>query len=193
MRAINKTVTVLAVLLLAPAANAHTFGVDGTGLVVGLVHPLVGLDHLLALVGAGLWAGWLGGGARYLLPAGFLAGMLGGALLAWGGLTMPWVEPMIAVSVLLFGVLAASAVRLSLLVGTAVLFAFALFHGHAHGTELPQAAHPALYVLGFLLASAAVQAAALGLAASLRKGRFAVLARLAGGAAAAFGGSWLLT
>ena len=193
MRAINKIVTVLAVLLLAPAANAHTFGVEGAGLVAGLVHPLVGLDHLLALIGAGLWAGWLGGGARYLLPAGFLAGMLGGALLVWGGVAMPWVEPMIAVSVLLFGILAASAVRPSLLVGTAVLFAFALFHGHAHGAELPQAAHPALYVLGFLLASAAVQAAALGLATSLRRGRFAALARVAGGAVAALGGSWLLS
>lgn len=192
MRTINRTVLVLGLLLLAPAANAHTFGAGGAGLAAGLVHPLIGVDHLLALIGAGLWAGWLGGGARYLLPAGFLAGMLGGALLAWGGVAVPLVEPMIAVSVLLFGILAATAVRPSLLLGVAVLFAFALFHGHAHGTELPQAAQPALYVLGFLSASALIQGGAVYLATGLRSGRLAAAVRVAGGAVAALGGGWLL-
>jgi urease accessory protein len=192
MRAGNKTIALVGLLLLAPVANAHTFGAGGAGLGAGLVHPLIGLDHLLALIGAGLWAGWLGGGARYLLPAGFLAGMLGGALLAWAGLAVPLVEPMIAISVLLFGVLAASAVRPSLFLAVIVLFAFALFHGHAHGAELPQAAHPALYVLGFLATSALVQGVAVRLAISLRSGRLVAVVRVAGGAVAGLGGAWLL-
>lgn len=156
------------------------------------MHPLIGLDHLLALIGAGLWAGWLGGRAQYLLPGGFLAGMFGGAMLAWGGVYLPMVEPMIAVSVLALGVFAASAARPSAAVGAAILFAFALFHGHAHGTELPQAAQPMLYVLGFLLSSALVQLATVHVSIALRSGRFAPLVRVAGAAVAALGGGWLI-
>lgn len=192
MRIINKSIVLAGLLILAPAAGAHTFGAEGAGFAAGVVHPLIGLDHLLALLGAGLWAGWLGGRAHYLLPGGFLAGMLGGALLAWGGVNLPLIEPMIAVSVLLFGVLAASAVRPSALQGAAILFAFALFHGYAHGTELPQAAHPALYVLGFLLTSAVVQGGAVRLCMSLRARRMSALVRVAGGAVVALGGGWLL-
>lgn len=192
MRMINKTMALVGLMLLAPAAGAHTFGAEGAGFTAGMLHPLIGLDHLLALIGAGLWAGWLGGRSQYLLPGGFLAGMLGGALLAWGGFAVPLVEPMIAVSVLVFGVLAASAARPSAIVGTVILFVFALFHGHAHGTELPQAAQPALYVLGFLLTSALVQLAAVRLAIGLRSGRLSGVVRIAGGAVAAVGGGWLV-
>lgn len=192
MRKIHTTLALTALMLLAPVAGAHTFGAEGAGFAAGVAHPLFGLDHLFALLGAGLWAGWLGGSARYLLPGGFLAGMLGGALLAWGGVGLPWVEPMIALSVLLFGLLAASAARPSAIAGSAVLFAFALFHGHAHGAELPQAADPVLYALGFLVTSALVQLAAERFAAGLRGGRFPVAARIAGGAVAALGGGWLI-
>jgi urease accessory protein len=192
MRTINRMLMLVGLLLLAPAAGAHTFGAHGAGFAAGLVHPFIGLDHLLALIAAGLWAGWLGGRARYLLPGGFLAGMLGGALLAWGGFALPLVEPMIAVSVLLIGVLAASAARLSAVVGGALLFAFALFHGHAHGSELPQAAQPLLYVMGFLLTSALVLLVAERLSTGLRSGRLSAVVRIAGGAVAAFGGGWLM-
>lgn len=192
MRTINRTLTLAALMLVTPIAGAHTFGAEGAGFMAGVLHPLIGLDHLLALIGAGLWAGWLGGRARYLLPGGFLAGMLGGALLAWGGFAVPLVEPMVAVSVLVFGVLAASAARPSAVVGTVILFAFALFHGHAHGTELPQAAQATLYVLGFLLTSALVQLAAVRLSIGLRSGRLSAFARIAGGAVAAVGGGWLV-
>ncbi|MDV3237711.1 MAG: HupE/UreJ family protein [Gammaproteobacteria bacterium] len=192
MRMFDKVLMLTGLMLTAPMAGAHTFGAEGAGFASGLVHPLLGPDHLFALLGAGLWAGWLGGRARYLLPGGFLAGMLGGALLAWGGVGLPWVEPMIALSVLLFGLLAATAARPPAVAGGAVLFVFALFHGHAHGTELPQTADPALYVLGFLLASAAVQLAAARIAVSLRGGRLSTLVRVTGGAVAALGGGWLI-
>lgn len=193
MRTINRTLALVGLMLLAPVASAHTFGAHGAGFAAGLVHPLIGLDHLLALIGAGLWAGWLGGRAQYQLPGGFLAGMLGGALLAWGGINLPLVEPMIAVSLLVIGLLAASAARPSAVVGSALLFAFALFHGYAHGTELPQTAQPMLYVLGFLLTSALVQLAAVRLAIGLRNGRLSsAFVRIAGGAVAAVSGGWLV-
>ncbi|HWS03883.1 MAG TPA: HupE/UreJ family protein [Gammaproteobacteria bacterium] len=192
MQTINRTLALVGLMLLAPVASAHTFGAHGAGFAAGLVHPLIGLDHLLALIGAGLWAGWLGGRAQYQLPGGFLAGMLGGALLAWGGFNLPLVEPMIAVSVLLIGVLAASAARPSAVIGSALLFAFALFHGYAHGTELPQTAQPALYVMGFLLTSALVLLVAARLSIGLRSGRLSAFVRIAGGAVAAVGGGWLV-
>lgn len=192
MRTINRTLTLVGLMLVAPVAGAHTFGAHGAGFAAGLVHPLIGLDHLLALIAAGLWAGWLGGRAQYLLPGGFLAGMFGGALLAWGGFTLPLVEPMIAVSVLLTGVLAASAARPSALIAGVLLFGFALFHGFAHGAELPQTAHPAMYVLGFLMTSALVLMVAARLATGLRLGRLSAFVRLAGGAVAAAGGGWLV-
>lgn len=192
MRTINRTLTLVGLMLVAPMASAHTFGAHGAGLAAGLVHPLIGLDHLLALIAAGLWAGWLGGRAQTLLPGGLLAGMFGGALLAWGGFTLPLVEPMIAVSVLLFGVLAASATRPSASLGAALVFVFALFHGFAHGSELPQTAQPALYVLGFLLTSALVLVVAARLSTGLRNGRLSAVTRIAGGAVAAIGGGWLM-
>jgi urease accessory protein len=192
MRIVSKLVAVALLALVTPIAGAHTLGADGAGFAAGVVHPLIGLDHLFALLAAGLWAGWLGGRAQYLLPAGFLAGMFGGAMLAWGGVYLPLVEPMIAVSVLVFGVLAASAVRPSAVLGAAILFAFALFHGYAHGTELPQTAQPALYVLGVLLTSALVQLVAVRLSIGLRSGRLSTLVRIAGGAVAAVGGGWLV-
>ncbi|MBI5462722.1 MAG: HupE/UreJ family protein [Gammaproteobacteria bacterium] len=181
MRAFTKLVMLVLLGVISPVAGAHTFGAEGAGFVAGMVHPLIGLDHLLALIGAGLWAGWLSGRAQYLLPSGFLAGLFGGALLAWGGVYMPFVEPMIVVSVLVVGVLAASAARPSAMLGTALLFVFALFHGHAHGTELPQTAQPLLYMLGLLIGSALVQLAALRVAVALRSKRLAML-----------GGGWLL-
>ena len=192
MRMINRTLTLVGLMLAAPLAGAHTFGADGAGIAAGLVHPLIGVDHLLALIAAGLWAGWLGGRAQYLLPAGFLAGMFGGALLAWGGFVLPLVEPMIAVSVLCIGMLAASAARPSAIAGSVLVFVFALFHGFAHGTELPQTAQPALYVIGFLLTSACVLVVAARLSTSLRSGRLSAVVRIAGGAVAAVGGGWLV-
>ena len=192
MRTINRTLTLVGLMLAAPLASAHTFGAHGAGIAAGIVHPLIGVDHLLALIAAGLWAGWLGGRAQYLLPAGFLAGMIGGALLAWGGFMLPLVEPMIAVSVLCIGMLAASAARPSAVMGSALVFVFALFHGFAHGTELPQTAQPALYVIGFILTSAFVLVVAARLSTGLRSGRLSALVRIAGGAVAAIGGGWLV-
>lgn len=192
MQTMHKTLAVIGLMLLAPAAGAHSFGAHSAGLAAGVLHPLLGLDHLLALIGVGLWAGWSRRGAHRHLPGAFLAGLGGGALLAWTGWNLPLVEPAIALSVFAFGALAASAVRPSLWLGSATVFAFALFHGFAHGTELPQAAQPTLYLLGLLTTSALVLFAALRLTTVLRSGRGVLLLRLAGGATAALGGAWLM-
>jgi urease accessory protein len=146
----------LGLVAVAQPAAAHSLGAGGTGLGAGLAHPLLGLDHLLALLGAGLWASWLGGRLRWALPAAFLGALFLGALLAWQGLVLPAVEPMIAASVLVFGLLGASAVRSGGLLGLIVTLGFGLFHGQAHGMELPLAAGATGYAIGLLLSSAAV-------------------------------------
>jgi urease accessory protein len=138
----------------APSAFAHTFGAHGMGLVAGLSHPLLGLDHLLAMTAVGLWAAQLGGQALWRIPLAFVTSMAAGALLGAYGLTLPGVEAGIAVSVLLLGLLIAAAARLPIAAGMGLVALFALFHGHAHGLEMPQAAAPWGYGLGMLLSTA---------------------------------------
>lgn len=87
----------------SPLAHAHTFGAQGAGWMEGLAHPLLGLDHLLAMTAVGLWAGRLGGAAPWRLPLAFLAFMAGGALTGASGIAVPLVEPAVASSVLVTG------------------------------------------------------------------------------------------
>ena len=133
-----------AIVLVAGAggAEAHIHGAHGAGLVDGVAHPFGGFDHLLAMVAVGLWAAQIGGRALWRLPAAFVAVMaMGGfAGAAWGSL--PMVEIGIAGSVLALGLFIALATRPSLALGVAIVGGFALFHGGAHGSELPQAAAP---------------------------------------------------
>lgn len=146
----------LATLLVSSTASpvlAHTFGAAGAGLGAGLVHPFLGLDHLLAMVAVGLWAAQQGGAATWRVPGAFVAVMALGGLFGMAGAPLPAVEFGIAGSVLLFGILVALSARLPTGAAMALVGFFALFHGHAHGTELPQTASPALYSLGFVLAT----------------------------------------
>jgi urease accessory protein len=170
----------------APAA-AHTFGAQGVDFAAGFGHPLLGLDHLLAMVAVGLWAAQLGGRAVWRVPAAFVAALAAGASLALAGVPLPAVEPGIMASVLALGLLVAFAVRLPSWAGMAVVALFALCHGHAHGAEMPQAAHPLLYGLGFVLASVLLHGVGIGL--GLGAGRLAVptLTRVAGAAVASVG------
>jgi urease accessory protein len=175
-----------AALLGAPGAEAHLIGEHGAGFEAGILHPLSGLDHLLAMIAVGIWAAQLGGRAIWAVPGAFVVCMVVGGVLAVTGVSMPLVEPGILGSVLLFGLLIASAARVPTVLGTAIVGLFALFHGHAHGTELPQAANPAAYALGFVLATSFLHAVGLGLA--LMIGRVApkpVLRVIGGGIAAA--------
>jgi urease accessory protein len=173
-----------AIAAAAAPAEAHTFGAAGAGLAGGFAHPLLGLDHLLAMVGVGAWAAQLGGRSRWGVPAAFVAMMALGGLLGASGLEAPLVEFGIAGSVLIVGCLVACNARLGTASAMAVVAVFALFHGHAHGAEMPAAANAALYGLGFAAATALLHAAGFAAAELARR---PMLVRLGGGAVAAAG------
>ena len=168
----------LAYVAILPVAEAHTFGSQGAGLMAGLTHPFVGLDHLLAMIAVGIWAGQLGGRAVWLIPLTFVSVMTAAATLASFGLLLPLVEPAIACSVLVLGLLIAGSVRLPTSVGVHLVSLFAVFHGYAHGLELPQAASPILYGAGFVLATALVHGLGIGFALNSRQHK--MLQRIAG-------------
>jgi urease accessory protein len=157
---------------LAGTALAHPGGsLLGAGLAEGLAHPLLGLDHLLALLAVGLLAARLGGAAVWRLPLAVLAALTLGGLLVFAGIVLPAGELVIAASVLVLGLMVAAALRLPLGPASALAAVFALFHGQAHGAGLPLAASPVLYGLGILAASTAL--IALGFALGRLAARFA--------------------
>ncbi|TWC69406.1 HupE/UreJ family protein [Herbaspirillum sp. SJZ099] len=127
----------------------------------GFEHPFSGIDHLLAMLAVGLWAAQNKQRALWVLPLAFPLMMVAGALLAIAGLSVPAVETGIAASVAVLGLLIAFAVRMPLWGSTLVVSLFALFHGYAHGTELPHGSSAAMYGIGFILATALLHAAGL--------------------------------
>ncbi len=176
----------VALLAAAPLAQAHILGAHGAGFTAGLSHPFLGLDHLLAMVVVGLWAAQLGRAAYWRVPLAFIGMMAAGAALAYSGVTLPAVETGIATSLLTLGLLIGFMTRMPVWLSSVIVGVFAVFHGHAHGTALSQAASAPLYAGGFIAATASLHGAgmALGQAAS---GRLAWLARVAGFAVAGSG------
>lgn len=174
----------------ATAAQAHT-GVGHTaGFLHGFAHPFSGLDHMLAMVAVGLFAARLGGRALWLVPATFVAMMAVGG--AWGisGASLPFVELGIAASVIALGMVVALNASMAVAVAMGLVGFFAVFHGHAHGTEMPLDASGASYAAGFMAATAVLHAT--GLAAGISAARFAAArslraAQVAGGAMALAG------
>jgi urease accessory protein len=171
--------TVLAVALLLPgAALAHTgIGAHGAPLVSGLAHPLLGPDHLLAMIAVGLFAAMSGGAARWACPASFLGAMLAGGALGYGGAPLPVIEPTILASVVVLGAAIAFALRPPLPIACAAIALFGLAHGYAHGLEGP-ALGGLLYGAGFVAATAALHG--LGLLLGGNAGRPAVARALGG-------------
>jgi urease accessory protein len=149
----------------------------------GLVHPFTGLDHLLAMLAVGLWAAQLGGRWTWAVPLAFVGSMALGGALGFAGVKLPLVEPMIAASVLVLGLLVAMRVQLRWS-ALALVGAFAILHGIAHAAEMPQEVSKLVYAGGFILATALLHAAgvALGL---LPRARWA-------GMPIAIAGLWLL-
>lgn len=188
MCAFTKKTTLTALLLLAavPPAYAHV----GLGAVSsfhsGFMHPLSGLDHMTVMVAVGLWGALKGGKAIWAWPLAFVAVMLFGGILGMTGVPLPFVEPGILASVVVLGLLVALAVDLPVTAGIAVIGLFALFHGHAHGAEVPKDAGGFEYMAGFALATASLHAAGIGFGLGLGL-RFRGLARAAGGVCAALG------
>lgn len=186
-----KKITVsLLLTLVTPVALAHSGHSSADSLAHGLLHPLAGLDHLLAMLAVGLWAAQLGGQARWALPVSFIGVMLVGGLLALAGVALPLVEPGIAGSVLVFGALVALGRRVPLALGVALTGVFAVFHGYAHGAEMVPGNNVALYALGFVLATAALHGT--GLLAGWLTRRQAGLALRWSGALVAVAGVALL-
>ena len=163
---------------LLPVAEAHTIGAQGAGLAAGLAHPFIGLDHLLALIAVGIWAGQLGGRAVWIVPLTFVSVMAAAAGLGSLGFALPLVEPAIACSVLVLGLLIAGSVQLPTIAGAGLVGLFAVFHGYAHGLELPQAASPVLYGIGFVLATSLLLGLGIGFARSSRQ--YKIMQRVAG-------------
>lgn len=184
----------LAATLLALGAAplwAHTGVGPVSGALHGFAHPLGGWDHLLAMVAVGMWAAQRSGRAVWLIPAGFVLGMVGGFVLGMGGVALPAVEAGIVLSVMLLGALVAVAVRPPLAASMLLVALFGLLHGHAHGAEMPAAVGGLSYAAGFVGATALLHAS--GVLAALGARRFADratgvrLVRLAGSAIAAAG------
>jgi len=140
-------------MLVPVLAHAHP-GHNGAGFAHGAIHPLSGLDHLLAMFAAGLWAAQLGGRALWAIPAAFLSVMTLGGALGMAHVEIPFIEQGILLSVLVLGVLIAAAVRLPLAVSMAIVGLFALCHGIAHGAEMPENAAGFAYGAGFVLTTA---------------------------------------
>lgn len=181
--------------LLPTAAFAHPGGGDAHGFVHGFAHPFGGLDHVLAMITVGLFAYQLGGRALWLVPASFVLAMTAGGALGLAGIPVPFVEAGIAASVLVLGAIVALGVRAPVAVAMALVAAFAVFHGHAHGTEMPLDTTVAPYAAGFVLATALLHAA--GVTLGLMIGRFSEAYgrlgfRLSGGLVALAGGAILL-
>lgn len=167
----------------AVPAHAHPF--HGAGdFAAGLVHPFLGLDHLLAMLAIGVWAARSGARAVWAVPCAFVVAMLAGFAFAMAGLVLPAVEPMIAASVLVLGLLVASRRQLAASVCMLVAGAFAVSHGFAHAVEIPSVAAAWSYAAGFVVATVALHLIGLGLGGSLRA-RFA-------GIPIALAGAWML-
>ncbi|HTQ39597.1 MAG TPA: HupE/UreJ family protein [Pirellulales bacterium] len=142
---------------------AHTGVGETSGLWNGLAHPLSGLDHLCAMIGVGLWAAQRGGRALWLVPLVFVVVMAVGGALGMMAISIPFVEPGIVASVLILGIMIAAAVRLPLLLSIFMVGTFALFHGHAHGAEMPLTASGLTYGIGFIIATAALHFCGIGI------------------------------
>ena len=183
-----KRLSLSAILFLAAAMPAYAHVGIGTtsSFTAGFMHPLSGLDHMTVMIAVGLWAALKGGRAIWAWPAAFVGVMLGGAALGMAHVPVPFVEPGILASVVALGLVVALAVDLPVSAGVAIIGLFALFHGHAHGTEVPENAGGLEYMAGFAVATALLHA--VGIAAGLGLGlRFRGLTRVAGAACAAIG------
>lgn len=182
---------VLTVLLcMANPGFAHV-GQDLGGLAAGLLHPISGLDHIAAMVAVGLWGGILGAPAIWLLPVVFpLAMALAGAAGA-AGIPLPGVETGIALSGVVLGSMVLFAVKPALWIAAVLVGMFAVFHGHAHGTELPEAANPMVYAVGFVVSTGVLHliGVAVGQLGQWPIGKMVV--RATGAAIAVAGGAFL--
>lgn len=167
--------TAVAILITSPALAHDAAGIAG-GFASGFMHPLLGWDHIAAMVAVGIWGAFLGAPSIWVLPVVFPMVMAFGGALGILGVPLPGVEIGIALSAVVLGLMVAFAARPPIFVAAVVVGAFAIFHGHAHGTELPAAADGVAFAGGFVLATGLLHFAgiALGLLTKWDLGRLAI-------------------
>jgi len=149
----NSLLAVLMLLVSAAPAFAHVQQGQAQGFLTGLRHPVSGLDHVLAMISVGLWGAQLGAPAVWLLPVTFPMVMAFGGFLGLVGIPLPGVEVGIALSAVLLGLMVAREAKPSLVAAALLVGFFAIFHGHAHGTELPPGQSGLMYSIGFVIAT----------------------------------------
>ncbi len=188
-----RVIPIVALLALMPAmpVGAHSGSVTG-GLFGGLAHPMFGADHVLAMVAVGLWGALLGAPAIYLLPVAFPLVMAGGGVLGIVGVRLLGTEVGIALSAIVLGLMVMLAARPPLWVAIIAVGAFAIFHGHAHGAELPPGADAVAYSAGFVIATGLLHLAGIGLGLMSRWPVGATAVRTVGALITAAGAFFLL-
>lgn len=188
------TIVAAAMIAIPTVASAHP-GHEGTpGLVHGFLHPLGGLDHILAMVAVGLFAARLGGRALWLVPASFVVTMAVAGIAGMTGFALPYVEAGIALSILVLGAAIALEWTMPVAAAMGLVAFFAVFHGHAHGAEMPQTMSGLAYGMGFVAATAALHALGIGLGLVIGRSGETASRRILqiGGGAAALAGAALL-
>jgi urease accessory protein len=188
---------VIRFLLLLLTAPLSAFAHEGSSLpygsfIAGLAHPVLGVDHFLAMVSVGILSAQIGGRAIWTVPATFVTVMAVGGLLGWLKVGLTSIELGIAFSVLTLGIAIAADRKLPVLVAMGAVGIFAVFHGYAHGAEMPNVANPVRYALGFMTGTAILHIAGLLIGdISQHYARGKLLLRVAG-AAIASAGTWFL-
>jgi urease accessory protein len=184
----ERTVSVMIfVLLSASSAFAHPQKGEAVGFLTGFRHPISGLDHVLAMVAVGLWGAQLGSPAIWLLPVAFPMVMAMGGMLGLMGVPLPGTEYGIALSAIMLGAAVLFEIRPRLTIAALLVGFFAIFHGYAHGTELPPGQSALLYSMGFVIATGCLHALGIGIGTVHRWGWGQKFVRLAGGLVSAGG------
>ena len=166
---------------------AHTGHGSVSGFASGFSHPIGGADHILAMVAVGLWAAQNGGRALWAVPLSFVLMMVAGAAMGVGGIQVPLIEEGILASVLVLGAMIAFGVKMPVVFGSAIVGLFAVFHGAAHGAEMPLSVGGGEYALGFALATAMLHAGGIAIGILMNRLSETKGSKVAGGAIAASG------
>ena len=190
----NRFAWTLGILFLVAtvSAQAHSEGGEASGFISGFSHPLFGADHIVAMVAVGLWGAFLGTPAVWLLPVIFPTVMAFGGALGVMGVPVPAIETGIALSGIVLGLMVLLASKPPIWVAAVLVGIFAIFHGHAHGSELPNAANPLTYSIGFVISTGLLHLSGIALGFLTRFPWGTSLVRACGGVIACVGLGFLL-
>ncbi|MDT7812299.1 MAG: urease accessory protein [Acidobacteriaceae bacterium] len=187
----RRSLLILCLLLYPLTVFAHQRGGEAIGFASGFVHPISGLDHILAMIAVGMWGAQLGAPAIWVLPVVFPMVMALGGMMGLMGIKLPGIELCIALSALALGFAVFREARPKLWISATIVGAFAIAHGHAHGTELPIGANGVLYSVGFVMATGLLHALGIGIGLVHRWTAGRIALRVAG-ALVAMGGVFFL-